>query len=223
MSEAITVSHCSIYDVPRAGINIGDGCWGGHLIEGCDVFDTVQETGDHGSFNSWGRDRYWLPNIDAVNERVKKDPELPTLDCRKPIVLRHNRWRCDHGWDIDLDDGSSNYLIEDNLCLHGGIKLREGYGRIVRNNIIVGSSFHPHVWYQKQSATCSESNIVGNLLYRSACRRCGAGRSMTICSPTSRPEVVAGRPETTRIHSPVTPFRRPGDRRLSRQGGFSGT
>ena len=23
------------------------------------------------------------------------------------IVLRNNRWRCDHGWDIDLDDGSS--------------------------------------------------------------------------------------------------------------------
>src|SRR5207244_3132474 len=29
MAEEITVSHCSIYDVPRAGINVGDGCWGG--------------------------------------------------------------------------------------------------------------------------------------------------------------------------------------------------
>ena len=63
MAASITVSHCSIYDMPRAGINIGDGCWGGHVIEFCDVFDTVKETGDHGSFNSWGRDRYWLPNI----------------------------------------------------------------------------------------------------------------------------------------------------------------
>jgi hypothetical protein len=59
MSSGITVRHCSIYDASRAGINIGDGCWGGHRIEHCDVFDTVQETGDHGSFNSWGRDRYW--------------------------------------------------------------------------------------------------------------------------------------------------------------------
>ena len=33
--------------------------FGGHLIEFCDVFDTVRETGDHGRFNSWGRDRFW--------------------------------------------------------------------------------------------------------------------------------------------------------------------
>ena len=65
MAQGITIRHCSIYDVPRAGINIGDGCWGGHVIEFCDVFDTVKETGDHGSFNSWGRDRYWdLAGID---------------------------------------------------------------------------------------------------------------------------------------------------------------
>ena len=63
MAQGITVRHCSIYDVPRAGINIGDGCWGGHVIEFCDVFDTVQETGDHGTFNSWGRDRFWRPDV----------------------------------------------------------------------------------------------------------------------------------------------------------------
>jgi len=62
MAESITVRHCSIYDCPRAGINICDGAFGGHLIELCDVFDTVKETGDHGSFNSWGRDRFWHPN-----------------------------------------------------------------------------------------------------------------------------------------------------------------
>ena len=36
------------------------------MIEFNDVFDTVKETGDHGSFNSWGRDRYrWLNDVDA--------------------------------------------------------------------------------------------------------------------------------------------------------------
>jgi hypothetical protein len=45
----------------------------------------------------------------------------------KPNTLRNNRWRCDHGWDIDLDDGSSHYLIYNNLLLHGGLKLREGF------------------------------------------------------------------------------------------------
>jgi len=69
------------------------------------------------------------------------------LDAVKAVILRNNRWRCDHGWDIDLDDGSSFYIITNNLCLHGGIKNREGYGRMVENNITVGSGLHPHVWY----------------------------------------------------------------------------
>lgn len=147
LAQNITVRHCSIYDVPRAGINIGSGCWGGHVIEFCDVFDTVKETGDHGSFNSWGRDRFWRPNIAEVDAWVKQAPELPLLDVVKPIVLANNRWRCDHGWDIDLDDGSSHFIITNNLCLNGGIKLREGYGRVVANNILVNNGGHPHVWY----------------------------------------------------------------------------
>ncbi len=147
MAQDITVRHCSIYDLPRAGINIGDGCWGGHVIEFCDVFDTVKETGDHGAFNSWGRDRYWRPSIEEVNALVKAAPELPLLDVVKPVILHNNRWRCDHGWDIDLDDGSSNYEIRNNLCLNGGLKNREGFHRVVENNVIVNNSFHPHVWY----------------------------------------------------------------------------
>lgn len=159
LAQNITVRHCSIYDVPRAGINIGDGCWGGHLIEFCDIFDTVLETGDHGSFNSWGRDRYWHSNGKTVENQVAADPQLPFLDVVAPITLRNNRWRCDHGWDIDLDDGSSNYRIYNNLLLHGGLKLREGYSRVATNNIIVNNSLHPHVWFV-QSADVFARNIV---------------------------------------------------------------
>jgi hypothetical protein len=159
LAQNITVRHCSIYDLPRAGINIGDGCWGGHVIEFCDIFDTVKETGDHGSFNSWGRDRFWRPNIDQVNAWVKQAHELPLLDVVKPIVLANNRWRCDHGWDIDLDDGSSNYVITNNLCLRGGIKNREGFGRVVENNIMVDNGYHPHVWYA-ESGDIFRRNIV---------------------------------------------------------------
>lgn len=63
-------------------------------------------------------------------------------------ILRYNRFRCDHGWDIDLDDGSSNYHIYNNICLRGGIKLREGFLRKVENNILVNNSLHPHVWFK---------------------------------------------------------------------------
>jgi hypothetical protein len=77
----------------------------------------------------------------------------------KPIVIQNNRMRCDHGWDIDLDDGSSNYIIRNNLCLNGGIKLREGVNRVVENNILINNSFHPHVWF-KNSNDVFKHNIV---------------------------------------------------------------
>ena len=162
LAEAITVRHCSLYDVPRAGINIGDGCWGGHIIEFCDIFDTVKETGDHGSFNSWGRDRFWsLPGLNLNDDKqwaMHKD--VVFLDAVKTTIIRNNRWRCDHGWDIDLDDGSSNYHIYNNLLLHGGLKNREGFRRVVENNIIVNNGFHPHVWY-KHSEDIVRHNIMG--------------------------------------------------------------
>lgn len=146
VASRVTIRNCTIHRLPRAGINIGTGAFGGHLIEGCDVFDTVLETGDHGSFNSWGRERFWEPGLAQMERAVAKAPSLPRLDVLAATVLRRNRWRCDHGWDIDLDDGSSYYLIEDNLCLAGGIKLREGYGRVVRGNYTMNNTLHPHCW-----------------------------------------------------------------------------
>ena len=147
MAQDITVSHNTIYDVPRAGINISEGTWGGHVIEYNEVFNTVLETGDHGSFNSWGRDRFWHPDYAMMTEITKEHPELILLDAVKTTIIRNNRFRCDHGWDIDLDDGSSNYHIYNNVCLNGGLKLREGFNRIVENNIMINNSFHPHVWF----------------------------------------------------------------------------
>lgn len=154
MAMEITVRDCSIYDCARAGINIGDGAFGGHLIERCDVFNTVLETHDHGSFNSWGRDRYWrLKNLD-----ITKYPELPFADAVKTTTIRNSRWRCDHGWDIDLDDGSTNYDIYNNVMLAGGLKLREGYRRRAWNNITINNTFHPHVWYEN-----SEDEVFSNI------------------------------------------------------------
>lgn len=159
MSMDITVSHNTIYNIPRAGINVSEGTWGGHVIEFNDVFNTVLETGDHGSFNSWGRDRFWHPVRERMDSLAAAHPELTLLDAGKTIVIRNNRFRCDHGWDIDLDDGSSNYHIYNNLCLNGGLKLREGFQRVVENNIMVNNSFHPHVWFAK-SGDVFRKNIV---------------------------------------------------------------
>ena len=161
LAQGITIRHCSLYDVPRAGINIGDGCWGGHVVEFCDIFDTVKETGDHGSFNSWGRDRWWGLEGLNLNEDATWNAEktLVKMDALNTVILLNNRWRCDHGWDIDLDDGSTNYELRNNLCLNGGIKNREGFYRIVENNIMVNNGFHPHVWF-KHSQDVFRHNIT---------------------------------------------------------------
>ena len=157
MSQGITVRHCSIYEASRAGINISEGTFGGHVIEFCDVFDTVRETGDHGSFNSWGRDRYWGLK-DAPAEQL---PQLAMLDMVKPNIIRNSRWRCDHGWDVDLDDGSSNYEVYCNLFLSGGLKLREGFHRKVWNNIAVNNTLHPHVWFDNSGDEVTSNIWMG--------------------------------------------------------------
>jgi hypothetical protein len=66
------------FSVLRVGINIGDGTWGSHIIENCDVFDTVQKKADHGAFNSRGRDRWWrLGGADP--DKLLVDPKLHSL------------------------------------------------------------------------------------------------------------------------------------------------
>lgn len=159
LASEIAVRDTSIYDTSRAGINIGDGRWGGHLIERVDVFDTVLETHDHGSFNSWGRDRFWRSDYRTVQQAVDANSGLPFLDAMKTTVIRNSRWRCDHGWDVDLDDGSSNYDIYNNLMLNNGLKLREGFRRHVWNNIIINNGVHPHVWFLR-----SQDKIYSNIL-----------------------------------------------------------
>lgn len=148
MASTLRILHNIIYDVPRAGINIGDGTWGGHEIAYNDVFNTVLETSDHGAFNSWGRDRFWHPDRRTMDQLTAEHPELILLDAVETTKIHDNRFRCDHGWDIDLDDGSSNYEIYNNLCLSGGLKLREGFYRNVYNNVMVNNGFHPHVWFR---------------------------------------------------------------------------
>jgi hypothetical protein len=136
------------------------------VIEFCDVFDTVKETGDHGSFNSWGRDRYWgLGGLNLNDDKSwEANKSVVLLDAVKTTIIRNSRWRCDHGWDVDLDDGSSNYHIYNNLFLRGGLKNREGFFRVVENNIMVNNGFHPHVWY-KHSEDIVRRNIMGTERY----------------------------------------------------------
>jgi len=162
MSHKITASHNTIYNCPRAGICINDGTWGGHLIEFNDIWETVRETGEHGPFNSWGRERQWKGGR-GTNEHFIK--ELTRLDAIDNTILRNNkianyRKSISAGnWTIDLDDGSSYYEIYNNLNLGSTIKLRDGMGRKVYNNITVSAVPSGwHVWPEN-----SEDEIFKNI------------------------------------------------------------
>ncbi len=172
MSSRITVRHNTISHTPRAAINVCDGTWGGHLIEWNDCFETVLETHDHGAFNGWGRDRIWhsaMPSGPSERDEngkalisyyIEKFPDSPRWDAYQVSVLRNNRMHCEHGWDIDLDDGCSNYELHDNLCLSGGLKTREGYYRIVTNNVLIGGGYTCNVPYPKPTHDVFEHNII---------------------------------------------------------------
>lgn len=199
MSSRITVRHNTIFDTPRAAINICDGTWGGHMIEWNDCFETVLETHDHGAFNSWGRDRVWhqagpsgakhkdKDGKPLISYWIEDDPNSPFWDAYQATILRNNRMQCDHGWDIDLDDGSTNYEIYNNLCLSGGLKTREGYKRIVKNNIVIGKGYTCNVPYPKPTQDVFESNILW-----------GGGYS------ASNPKLWGGSRNRSFMHNPVT-------------------
>ncbi|MDF7799088.1 right-handed parallel beta-helix repeat-containing protein [Pontiellaceae bacterium B1224] len=164
LAESITVSHNTIHSSPRSGINICDGAWGGHIIEFNDVFDCIRETNDHGPFNSWGRDRFYSIggyNHNGGDGAIKRPYAF--LEAWKTTHIRNNRFHYDEPTEfgIDLDDGSSNYEIYNNLILNTSVKLREGFSRKVYNNIMINRGLDLHVWYD----TCRDelfNNIIVN-------------------------------------------------------------
>jgi hypothetical protein len=162
VSKDNTISHNHIYNLPRAAICINDGTWGGHIIEYNNIHDTVRETGDHGSFNSWGRERFWC--LQQSHGPASHRAGDVKLDCRKPVIIRNNRFEDYRGWGIDLDDGSSNYHIYNNLCIGISIKLREGDYRLIENNIFINGANPPgfHIGYEYNHDRFIRNIIVMN-------------------------------------------------------------
>ena len=92
-------------------------------------------------------------------------PDMMFWDACEETVLRHNRMHCEHGWDIDLDDGASHYDIHSNLCLRGGLKTREGYRRQVHNNVILWRGYTCNVPYPAPSEDECFANIMWGKAY----------------------------------------------------------
>ena len=144
-AKRITAAHNTIFAMPRAGICIGDGTWGGHVIEFNHIHDTVRETGDHGPFNAWGRERFWslTQSHSAYSRSRSLEAGDVKIDAMEPVVVRNNFFEEKSGWGLDLDDGASNYEIYNNITKGVSVKLREGAFRTVHNNIWVNSTVSP--------------------------------------------------------------------------------
>lgn len=162
LAHRVTVARSTLFHLPRAGINICENAFGGHTVRDCDIFDCVRETGDHGPFNSWGRDRFWsLGGYNTEGKLGKIKKEYALCDMLEENRIIHNRVVGSHGFGIDLDDGSSNYIIKDNFCFGVGIKLREGFFRTVKNNIIINAPIDLHATFEGNDDLV-ENNVVFN-------------------------------------------------------------
>lgn len=170
----VKILHNTICKSARSNINVNDGTFGGHEIAYNDIFDSQRETQDHGPFNSWGRDRFWsVPKYNAGGKygdkirRYKKDGkiyDLTKIDSLGETFIHHNRFShgadAPHSWGIDLDDGSSNYAIYNNLCIGIGIKLREGFNRRVWSNVLIGGPLNIHVPYKMSRDEVHDNYVV---------------------------------------------------------------
>ncbi len=178
MSMDVTVDGNTIDGSPRACLNIEDGTWGGDVVKNNDLFDCVQQTGDNGSINVWGRTRFWAssgnntlaPGTTFEGSTGTKltdgqAEDLMRLDVVKPITIEHNRFWHDGDWAVDLDDGSSNFTIKDNLILKGGIKLRDGFDRTVQNNLLVSGTIFEQVSHSDDGDVIQHNITLGGQAY----------------------------------------------------------
>ncbi len=163
--------------MPRAGICIGDGTWGGHVIEFNHMYECIRETWDHGPFNSWGREAYWCLTHSHGEPRFSAPhPAGKVLTwAMEPVIIRNNYIHGNVGYDggyrqgLDFDDGTSNFHIYNNVCQDMAISIREGDYRTVENNIIIQPvvPFGLHVGHPGNNDTLRNNIIIteGDIYY----------------------------------------------------------
>lgn len=164
ISKNIYIENNTIHHVPRACININDGTFGGHKIHANLLYDAVRETSDHGEFNSWGRDRFWsYKGYGTSGKKGKQKSKYVFLDAVSTTEISYNFLYSQKGFGIDLDDGSSNYSIFNNVCIGSGIKLREGFKRNVYGNILFNSQIDLHCSYAHNNDVISNNVFVAHM------------------------------------------------------------
>jgi hypothetical protein len=111
-----TISKNICHNGPRAGVNFNDGFMGGDTLSENVIWAMVTETGDHGTFNSWDRKEWFYP---CAHD--------PSSYCFMPAThqVHGNMFIGPAGWNMDHDDGSSEYHDFDNV-VKAGINIETG-------------------------------------------------------------------------------------------------
>lgn len=163
----------TVFNIPRAGININDGYGGGTELTQNLIFNSCRESSDHGTVNSWSR----LPYITAV-----RDGSTPSSIPKTNLVSRNffvSNYAADGGC-VDNDDGTSYWHLDSNFCVYGGHKSDfDGHSKTSSNNlhiypqvygsrcIMIGAQALPPSGYAEQYAnnTCVLPPVAGQATY----------------------------------------------------------
>jgi hypothetical protein len=162
---------------------VNDGRYGGHVFEFNDVHDTVRETSDHGPFNSYGREPYWCQHVCHPGYAPEgyprwqgdKNHSFGPLEeikkyARETTVIRNNRFSATRlgnnprpglQFGIDMDDGSANYDVYNNLCVGMGIKTKEGSFIRIHDNTMINGGVRLYQENRDNHVAVENNAIVG--------------------------------------------------------------
>ncbi len=99
--------------------DINDGFGGGHTVASNLCFNAVRETSDHGCFNSWDREPYFI----TPGSPPHLYPATTHISSNFFINNYHSTWPIDH------DDGSNNFVDSLNFLPWGGAKNYLGFDK----------------------------------------------------------------------------------------------
>ena len=133
LSANVTLRGNVVFNNARAGFNLNDPGFGGHLLTQNLLFNTVRITNDHGPVNSWDR----IPYAWRSWNQSDVDP-LPIQITRNFIVNNYNSV-----WSLCHDDGSNGYIDSFNFLPWSGTKDYLGFNKKSFNNYFLFSDYSP--------------------------------------------------------------------------------
>jgi len=122
ITKSITIERNTIFNGPQAGILFNDLYGGNYSTIGNVMFNLVRLTSQHGTYNVWDRQQWLLP--EGFNGWTNTVSENFLLGNPNGV------------FDVDLDDGSRNHLVTNNIIAYSQVKLK-GSNHQAINNVVI--------------------------------------------------------------------------------------